>query len=77
MCVCVNVLGHQFAQLFASEKKFVRHYFAQLFVLFALFGIHCYSKVSADFKGNLALSKFGSVMQYVGQDVNYQIHKDA
>ena len=45
-------------------------------MLFALFGIHCYSKVSADFKGNLAPLKLGSVMKYVGQDVNYQIHED-
>ena len=61
MCECVNVLGHQFAQLFASEQNFVGLYFAQLFMLFALFGIHCYIKVSAYFKGNLAPLKLGSV----------------
>ena len=43
---------------------------------FFLFSIHCYSKVSADFKGNLAPFKLRSVMKYVGMDVNYQIHED-
>ena len=59
MCECVNVLGQQLAQLFASEQNFVGHYFAKLFVIFALFGIHCYSKVSADFKGILRPLKLG------------------
>ena len=59
MCDCANVLGHQFAQLFASEQNFVGHYFAQLFMLFALFFIYCYSKVSADFKGNLTRQSQG------------------
>ena len=67
---------HQFAHVFASEEHFVGHYFAQFFMLFASCVIHCYSEVSAEFKGNLAPLKLGSVIKYVGQDVNYQIHED-
>ena len=76
MCECVNVLGHKFAQLFAGEQNFVEQYFAQLFVLFSLFGIHCYSKVSVDFNDDPAPLKLGSMMKYVDQDVNCQIHED-
>ena len=57
---------------FCERTKFCWTLLCSTFYVFALFGIHCYSKVPADFKGNLATLKLGSVMKYVGHETEMQ-----
>ena len=70
VCECST---SSFCSTFCERTKFCWTLLCSTFYVFALFGIHCYSRVSADFKGDLVPLKLGSVMKYVGQNVNYQI----